>query len=154
MHKSTADKLKAAPARQKKAYPDKLFYKIGEVSKIADVEPYVLRYWSSTRRPVGSIHRRRVLFGPFSIWLNAICRLHPGSSCSSGSPSSNIPRFKPPIAPAARTPAVHPGDASLQDPTPIQKPAHRRRGAVLPSTEPTQAHQSSSRVFLVLLVTF
>jgi DNA-binding transcriptional MerR regulator len=30
-----------------KAYPDKLFYKIGEVSKIAGVEPYVLRYWES-----------------------------------------------------------------------------------------------------------
>ena len=30
-----------------RAFPDKLFYKIGEVSKIADVEPYVLRYWES-----------------------------------------------------------------------------------------------------------
>lgn len=27
--------------------PDKLFYKIGEVSKIAAVEPYVLRYWET-----------------------------------------------------------------------------------------------------------
>jgi len=27
--------------------PDKLFYKIGEVSKIAGVEPYVLRYWET-----------------------------------------------------------------------------------------------------------
>lgn len=27
--------------------PDKLFYKIGEVSRIADVEPYVLRYWET-----------------------------------------------------------------------------------------------------------
>ncbi len=26
---------------------DKLFYKIGEVSKVAKVEPYVLRYWES-----------------------------------------------------------------------------------------------------------
>ena len=30
-----------------KNIPDKLFYKIGEVAKIADVEPYVLRYWES-----------------------------------------------------------------------------------------------------------
>ncbi len=30
-----------------KPYPDKLFYKIGEVSKIVDVEPYVLRYWET-----------------------------------------------------------------------------------------------------------
>jgi len=40
-----------ASARSRKvesrAYPDKLFYKIGEVSRIAGVEPYVLRYWES-----------------------------------------------------------------------------------------------------------
>jgi len=29
------------------SFPDKLFYKIGEVSKIAGVEPYVLRYWET-----------------------------------------------------------------------------------------------------------
>jgi len=27
--------------------PDKLFYKIGEVSKMTEVEPYVLRYWET-----------------------------------------------------------------------------------------------------------
>lgn len=27
--------------------PEKLFYKIGEVSGIAGVEPYILRYWES-----------------------------------------------------------------------------------------------------------
>ena len=27
--------------------PDKLFYKIGEVSRITDIEPYVLRYWET-----------------------------------------------------------------------------------------------------------
>jgi DNA-binding transcriptional MerR regulator len=27
--------------------PNKLYFKIGEVSAIADVEPYVLRYWES-----------------------------------------------------------------------------------------------------------
>src|SRR3972149_1442756 len=26
---------------------DKLFYKIGEVSRIVDIEPYVLRYWET-----------------------------------------------------------------------------------------------------------
>ncbi len=31
----------------KSLIPDKLFYKIGEVSRIADIEPYVLRYWES-----------------------------------------------------------------------------------------------------------
>lgn len=31
----------------KRAVPDKLFYKIGEVSRIAEVEPYVLRYWET-----------------------------------------------------------------------------------------------------------
>ncbi len=29
------------------SFPDKLFYKIGEVSKIVGVEPYVLRYWET-----------------------------------------------------------------------------------------------------------
>ena len=35
------------PSRQRSVIPDKLFYKIGEVSDIAKVEPYVLRYWES-----------------------------------------------------------------------------------------------------------
>ncbi|MEJ2182499.1 MAG: MerR family transcriptional regulator [Nitrospirota bacterium] len=43
MQKAPAKKLGDAGA----SYPDKLFYKIGEVSKIAGVEPYVLRYWES-----------------------------------------------------------------------------------------------------------
>lgn len=33
--------------RAERSFPDKLFYKIGEVGKIAGVEPYVLRYWES-----------------------------------------------------------------------------------------------------------
>jgi len=43
MHRLSAENLVAA----KRPFPDKLFYKIGEVSKIADVEPYVLRYWET-----------------------------------------------------------------------------------------------------------
>ncbi|OGW39529.1 MAG: hypothetical protein A2Y97_00650 [Nitrospirae bacterium RBG_13_39_12] len=42
MHKSATERLKSYIP-----YPDKLFYKIGEVSKIIDVEPYVLRYWET-----------------------------------------------------------------------------------------------------------
>lgn len=40
---------KAAEKRAKAqfAVPDKLFYKIGEVSKITGVETYVLRYWET-----------------------------------------------------------------------------------------------------------
>ncbi len=30
-----------------KNYPDKLFYKIQEVSDVTDIKPYVLRYWES-----------------------------------------------------------------------------------------------------------
>jgi DNA-binding transcriptional MerR regulator len=30
-----------------KQLPDKLYFKIGEVSSIAGVEPYILRYWES-----------------------------------------------------------------------------------------------------------
>lgn len=36
-----------ASGQIKPQFPDKLFYKIGEVSRIARVEPYVLRYWES-----------------------------------------------------------------------------------------------------------
>jgi DNA-binding transcriptional MerR regulator len=42
MQRATAKELRVS-----KPYPDKLFYKIGEVSRIAGVEPYVLRYWES-----------------------------------------------------------------------------------------------------------
>ncbi len=31
----------------KQTIPEKLFYKIGEVSRIVGVEPYILRYWES-----------------------------------------------------------------------------------------------------------
>jgi DNA-binding transcriptional MerR regulator len=42
MHK-TASEIKKAQL----PLPDKLFYKIGEVSKITGVESYVLRYWET-----------------------------------------------------------------------------------------------------------
>ena len=34
-------------AERKSVIPDKLYFKIGEVSKLTDVKPYVLRYWES-----------------------------------------------------------------------------------------------------------
>ncbi len=34
-------------AERKLVIPDKLYFKIGEVSKITGVKPYVLRYWES-----------------------------------------------------------------------------------------------------------
>ena len=42
MYKTAPDSLKSFIS-----FPDKLFYKIGEVSKIVGVEPYVLRYWET-----------------------------------------------------------------------------------------------------------
>src|SRR4030067_120582 len=42
MHK-TATKI----TKSEVSIPDKLFYKIGEVSRIVGVEPYVLRYWET-----------------------------------------------------------------------------------------------------------
>jgi DNA-binding transcriptional MerR regulator len=42
MYKSAPEGLKSYIS-----FPDKLFYKIGEVSKIVGVEPYVLRYWET-----------------------------------------------------------------------------------------------------------
>jgi len=35
------------PSLERRVIPEKLFYKIGEVSHIAQVEPYVLRYWET-----------------------------------------------------------------------------------------------------------
>jgi DNA-binding transcriptional MerR regulator len=34
-------------ARETPSIPDKLFFRIGEVSQLVGVEPYVLRYWES-----------------------------------------------------------------------------------------------------------
>ncbi len=34
-------------AARKKASPERLFYKIGEISEVAKIEPHVLRYWES-----------------------------------------------------------------------------------------------------------
>src|SRR5512134_3112017 len=42
MHKHAAEFV-----RPQLPVPDKLFYKIGEVSKITDVESYVLLYWET-----------------------------------------------------------------------------------------------------------
>jgi DNA-binding transcriptional MerR regulator len=41
MHKPVTESARPLP------FPDKLFYKIGEVSRIVGVEPYVLRYWET-----------------------------------------------------------------------------------------------------------
>ena len=35
-----------------KDIPDKLYFKIGEVSRLADVAPHVLRYWESEFRDI------------------------------------------------------------------------------------------------------
>lgn len=44
MQKALADDNKNV---QQSFFPDKLFYKIGEVSKYTGIEPYVLRYWET-----------------------------------------------------------------------------------------------------------
>jgi DNA-binding transcriptional MerR regulator len=43
MHRAPAENI----VKSQRPFPDKLFYKIGEVSRIAGVEPYVLRYWET-----------------------------------------------------------------------------------------------------------
>jgi DNA-binding transcriptional MerR regulator len=40
-------KLKMAKTANQQSYPQKLFYRINEVGKIAGVKPYVLRYWET-----------------------------------------------------------------------------------------------------------
>lgn len=42
MYKPAQEELRSSIS-----FPDKLFYKIGEVSRIVGVEPYVLRYWET-----------------------------------------------------------------------------------------------------------
>lgn len=41
------NKLAQESLKSSISFPDKLFYKIGEVSRIVEVEPYVLRYWET-----------------------------------------------------------------------------------------------------------
>jgi len=38
---------KAHASEPLRLFPEKLFYKIGEASEVAGVEPYVLRYWEN-----------------------------------------------------------------------------------------------------------
>jgi DNA-binding transcriptional MerR regulator len=48
-----ANRKKEVPAAEPESgtgAPDKRYYRIGEVSKITDVKPYVLRYWESEFR--------------------------------------------------------------------------------------------------------
>lgn len=48
MQKYSAKNIEAENIEKaQRPFPDKLFYKIGEVSRIAGVEPYVLRYWET-----------------------------------------------------------------------------------------------------------
>ncbi len=46
--------------RLDQSIPDKLYYKIGEVSKITGVKPHVLRYWESEFREIKP-HKSRSL---------------------------------------------------------------------------------------------
>jgi len=39
--------IREGPGEVNPVVPEKLFYKIGEVSRITGVEPYILRYWES-----------------------------------------------------------------------------------------------------------
>jgi DNA-binding transcriptional MerR regulator len=38
--------------------PDKLYFKIGEVARIAGVEPYVLRYWETEFKEISPVKSR------------------------------------------------------------------------------------------------
>lgn len=40
------------------AIPDKLYFKIGEVARIAGVEPYVLRYWETEFKEISPVKSR------------------------------------------------------------------------------------------------
>ena len=47
MHKSVSDPGSTSGPKSYRPLPDKLFYKIGEVSRIVGAKPYVLRYWET-----------------------------------------------------------------------------------------------------------
>ena len=42
----------------KESIPDKAYFRIGEVSRILDVQPYVVRYWESEFKSVRPIRTR------------------------------------------------------------------------------------------------
>ena len=43
----------ASPAPAPEEIPDKLYFRIGEVSRLAGIKPYVLRFWESEFRGIG-----------------------------------------------------------------------------------------------------
>src|SRR5215471_10367640 len=45
--KSPEDALSTAPAVEVEDIPDKLYFRIGEVARLAGIKPYVLRFWES-----------------------------------------------------------------------------------------------------------
>lgn len=53
MAKHALAKSEAAPP-----IPDKLYFKIGEVSELIGVEPYVLRYWETEFREISPVKSR------------------------------------------------------------------------------------------------
>lgn len=57
--------VQASPARI--AIPDKLYFRIGEVSRLAETKPYVLRYWETefpTLKPTKSATGHRLYRRP------------------------------------------------------------------------------------------
>lgn len=54
------DQLKGIEAENASAppIPDKLYFKIGEVAKLAGVEPYVLRYWETEFKEICPVKSR------------------------------------------------------------------------------------------------
>ena len=62
--------------RKKKSVTEKLFYKIGEVSRITGVEAYVLRYWETEFSFLRPRKSRSSLATPLfsaTSWLFEIC---------------------------------------------------------------------------------
>ncbi|HEY7335464.1 MAG TPA: MerR family transcriptional regulator [Bryobacteraceae bacterium] len=45
--KSTQDATALAPALETPEIPDKLYFRIGEVARLAGIKPYVLRFWET-----------------------------------------------------------------------------------------------------------
>src|SRR5215471_671506 len=45
--KSPEDALSTAPAVEVEDIPDKLYFRIGEVARLAGIKPYVLRFWET-----------------------------------------------------------------------------------------------------------
>jgi DNA-binding transcriptional MerR regulator len=78
--------------REPSSIPEKLYYKIGEVSEITGIEPYVLRYWESEFKIVSPsrTHSKQRLYRKKDLELILENKRTEGSTAEAGASGKKI----------------------------------------------------------------